>query len=159
MLVLLVLIISFLVALLISRLKKGSFQPAWAGCMAMCVMLQFTAIGHFLYLDGMTAIVPPFLPFRRELVLLTGIMEIAAGWALLVPRWRKRVAGFLVIFFILLLPANIYASMNHIDYRNGTNTGEGLSYLLFRVPLQVLFIGWTWYFGISVHRHANGFQS
>jgi len=44
----------------------------------------------------------------------------------------------------MLLPANIYAALKHVDYQRGTFEGSGTNYLWFRVPLQVLFILWTY---------------
>ncbi|WP_331145734.1 hypothetical protein [Hymenobacter sp.] len=53
------------------------------------------------------------------------------------------------MFFVLILPANIHAALHHINYQKGTTDGPGPRYLWFRIPLQLLFIAWTWYF--SVH--------
>jgi uncharacterized membrane protein len=50
----------------------------------------------------------------------------------------------LIVFFVLLLPANINAAIKHIDYQKGTFEGQGLNYLWFRIPLQILFIVWTY---------------
>jgi len=50
--------------------------------------------------------------------------------------------------FILILPANVYAAINKIDYEKGNYSGNGLKYLWFRIPLQIFFIEWVWYFGI-----------
>jgi hypothetical protein len=46
----------------------------------------------------------------------------------------------LIIFFVVMLPANINAAVKHIDYQKGTTDGSGVNYLWFRVPLQVFFI-------------------
>jgi uncharacterized membrane protein len=44
----------------------------------------------------------------------------------------------------LLLPANIKAAKEHIDYQKGNFEGSGLKYLWFRMPLQILFILWIY---------------
>ena len=51
-------------------------------------------------------------------------------------------------FFILILPSNIYASVKKINYQKATLDGPGLSYLWFRMPLQVFFIGWVYFFNL-----------
>jgi uncharacterized membrane protein len=55
----------------------------------------------------------------------------------------------LILFFILILPANIYAAVRHIDYQKATTEGNGLHYLWFRVPLQLLFIAWAYFFAVK----------
>jgi hypothetical protein len=45
----------------------------------------------------------------------------------------------------LILPANIKEAIDHVDYQNATFEGKGLSYLWFRIPLQLLFIAWTYF--------------
>jgi uncharacterized membrane protein len=62
-------------------------------------------------------------------VYLTGIIEIAAAIGLFLPNFRVLTAWLLIVLFILLLPANIYASIKHIDYQKATFDGNGLAYL------------------------------
>jgi uncharacterized membrane protein len=59
-------------------------------------------------------------------------------------------AWLLILFFFLILPANINAAVNKIDYQKGTTDGNGLNYLWFRVPLQVFFIAWVYFFGVRL---------
>lgn len=139
-----VLIISFVIALFSIRLLQHRYDWKLAGCIAMPAMLAFTSIGHFVFVKGMTMMLPPFVPFRKELVYLTGIIEIVAAIGLLIPSLRVVTGWWLIIFFIMLLPANIYAAIKHIDLEKATFDGSGLSYLWFRVPLQLFFIVWTY---------------
>ena len=92
----------------------------------------------------MAMMMPDFIPYKFELVYFTGIIEIAAAIGLLIPKLKVITAWLLIAFFILLLPANINAAINHIDYEKGTFDGDGVGYLWFRVPLQILFIVWTY---------------
>jgi uncharacterized membrane protein len=73
-----------------------------------------------------------------------GSFEIAAGLGLLIERTAPLTARFLILFFIAIFPANIWAAFNHIDY-GGHSLGP--AYLLVRGPLQVLLVVWSW--GIS----------
>ncbi|WP_456458296.1 DoxX family protein [Reichenbachiella sp.] len=127
-----------------NKILHGNFSFALSGRIGMSAMLLFTAIGHFVFTKGMSMMLPDFVPFRIELVYLTGILEIAAAIGLFIPKFRVVTAWLLVVFFILMLPANIYASIKHIDYQKGTFDGPGLTYLWFRIPLQILFIVWTY---------------
>ena len=147
--VLVVLIVTFLASLGITW--AGSGEPAYilSGNIAMCAMLQFTALGHFKFPEGMKRMIPPFVPFKKALVLITGLIEIAAGIALLFTATRYAVGSFLILFFIALLPANIYAASQHLDYQKGTYDGKGPAYLWFRIPMQAFLIAWVWYFAVQ----------
>ena len=146
---LIVLLATFAISLLATKLIANRYDFALAGVIAMSVMLVFTSIGHFVFTKGMLMMIPGFIPFRKELVYITGIIEIAAAVGLLIPRIRIMTAWFLIVFFILLLPANIYAATRQVDYQKGTLDGPGTTYLWFRVPLQILFILWVYFAAIE----------
>tara|TARA_R110002049_G_scaffold118638_3_gene272651 strand:+ start:414 stop:866 length:453 start_codon:yes stop_codon:yes gene_type:complete len=116
----------------------------------LSAMLLFTALGHFLFTEGMAMMIPDFLPFKKELVYFTGLIEIMAAIGLHVPQFRLVTAWLLILFFVLIIPANIKASMEQIDYQNATFEGNGLEYLWFRIPLQILFIGWVYFSSIRI---------
>ena len=141
---LIVLIVVFIVSVFALKLVRGKFDLALSGRIAMSVMLLFTAVGHFVFTKGMSMMIPDFVPSRIGVIYITGIIEIAAAIALLIPGWRVPTAWFVIGFFVLLLPANIYAAIKHVDIEKATFNGPGLEYLWFRVPLQILFIAWTY---------------
>ncbi|PLK44445.1 hypothetical protein [Emticicia sp. TH156] len=143
-----VLLGTFAVSLLVTRLGRSTFDVTLAGRIALAVMLVFTATGHFIFTRGMTAMLPAFVPFRAFMVYLTGVLEILAAVGLFVPGLWVLTGYLLVLFFILILPANIYAAANHLNYETGATNGKGLAYLWFRVPFQLLLMGWAWYFAI-----------
>ncbi|OUJ74048.1 DoxX family protein [Hymenobacter crusticola] len=144
-----VLIGTFVLTLAATRLLGGAANYVLAGNLAMAVMLFFTGLAHFTLTNGMMRMLPSWLPARKAWVYFTGVVELAAAAGLLLPSTRHWVAWPLIVFFIVLLPANIYAAMHHIDYQKGTADGPGPRYLWFRVPLQLLFIAWVWFFGFS----------
>jgi uncharacterized membrane protein len=141
---------SFVISLIAIKITTKVFNYSLAGRIAMSVMLLFTAIGHFIYTEGMVMLIPDFFPIKTTLVYLTGILEICAAIGLMIPRFQKITAWLLIIFFVAILPANINAALNNIDLRTGSNTGPGAEYLWFRIPLQILFIVWTYFFGIKM---------
>lgn len=85
---------------------------------------------------------PGFIPYKTAIVYLTGVIEIAAAFGLLIPGLSVLTGWLLIAFFILILPANIYAAIKQVDFEQGTFEGKGLNYLWFRVPLQIFFIVW-----------------
>jgi uncharacterized membrane protein len=141
---LLVLLTTFALAVFTLRLIRNEFELALPARIAMSCMLLFTAMAHFAFTKGMTMMIPDFIPYKKELVYLTGLIEIFAAAGLLIPGLRIPTAWLLILFFIALLPANIHAAARHIDYQKANFEGIGLNYLWFRVPLQVLFILWTY---------------
>lgn len=132
----------------ISKLTTGSWNLPFGGNLAMALMLCFTALGHFLFTRGMVLMVPSFIPFKKELIYLTGIAEIILGIALIFPSVRGYAGVVLIVLLILLLPANIYAAVLKVNYEKASFDGPGLSYLWIRIPLQVIFIAWLYYFSV-----------
>lgn len=139
-----VLIISFFAAFLAIRLITGGGDPFLAGNIAMSTMLLFTAIGHFAFVKGMKMMLPPFIPFKTAMVYLTGIIEMMAAVGLLIPSLQLSTSYLLILFFILILPVNIYAAIKNVDYQKATHEGPGLSYLWFRIPFQLFLISWVY---------------
>ncbi|MGN7809791.1 hypothetical protein [Flavobacterium johnsoniae] len=144
---LIVLLGTFTISLLIIKLITKRFEISQAGRIAMSVMLVFTAISHFVFAKGMTMMVS-FLPFPMAIVYITGIIEFIAALGLLIPKMRLLTGWLLILFFIVLLPANIYASYHNINLQSADYTGKGISYLWFRIPLQLLFIAWIYFSSI-----------
>lgn len=144
-----VLLLVFSIGILAQKWLAEVFDYRLAGRIAMACMLVFTAIGHFAFSDGMSAMLPDFLPNKKELVLIAGFMEIVLGVGLIFPQYRYVSAWILIAFFILVLPANIKAAMEHINYQTGNADGPGLSYLWFRVPLQLFFCLWVFFSAIQ----------
>ena len=143
-----ILLITFGMVTTISKIFYHEWNSVFAGNLAMSIMLLFTAIGHFAFSRGMMMMLPPFIPFKKQIIFSTGIIEILAAIGLLIMSFRHITSVLLIIFFAMILPANIYAAFKKIDYQKGNYEGSSINYLWFRVPLQVLFIAWVWYFGI-----------
>lgn len=120
----------------------------FAGNMAMGVMLLFTAIGHFKFKTSMAAMIPLSISKKVEIIIFTGVLEILFAIGLGIEYTRYYTAIALILFFIVILPANIYAAKNHINYENLFKSGPGIKYLWFRIPFQLFLIGWVWYFSI-----------
>jgi len=153
---LIVLLVSFLIALFVLYLRSKKIQWPLAGRIAMAVMLLFTSLGHFMYTEGMIAMMPDLIPMKKEMVYPTGVMEILFAIGLLIPKLKVRTAWLLLIFFILILPGNIKAAMENINYQTGEQNGNSLSYLWFRVPLQMFFIVWVYLTVIRTSKTAAG---
>jgi len=147
---LLVLLIVFVISIITSKVASGNYDFALSGKISLSAMLIFTAVGHFAFNKGMTLMVPDFIPFKVALIYLTGVIEILFAIAVFFPAYRISAGWLIIIFLLLLLPFNIYAAIKHIDYQKATFDGNRIEYLWFRIPLQILFILWTY---LSVIKH------
>jgi len=142
-----VLIGTFFLSLIAFRLIVGEWELCWSGNIAMSVMLIFTSIGHFIFQKGMMMMLPNGLPYKKTIVFGTGVLEILAAIGLLLPDARSLTSSFLLVFFVCILPANISAALRKIDHEKATTQGKDVKYLWIRVPLQLIFMIWVWYFG------------
>jgi uncharacterized membrane protein len=107
---------------------------------ALATMFAFTAIAHFAPMrKDLIAMVPPGLPRPDLLVFLTGVAELLGAAGLLFPPTRLWAACGLIALLVLMLPANVSAA------RRGTSLrGRPPTPLWLRIPMQALFIAWTW---------------
>jgi uncharacterized membrane protein len=140
---LIVLITLFVISLITIKIGFHKLDTLLALKIAMSGMLVFTAIGHFAFGKGMAAMLPEPIPFKTQIIYLTGIAELISAVTLLVPALSVMTAWFLIVFFLVILPANISAAMRHVNYQKGTHDGPGPRYLWFRIPLQLFFLAWV----------------
>lgn len=146
---LIILLAVFTISILVKALLKSqSFSLQFNGKLAFSSMLIFTGIAHFIFEEGMMRMLPDFIPFKIAIIYVTGILEILAAVVLLFPLYSRITGQLLIAFLICVLPANIFAAMHHIDPVSGSMEGPGLEYLFFRIPLQLFFISWIYFFAI-----------
>lgn len=142
---LIVLVVSYLLFWLANRyLLNRKFSNSFMGRIALALMLLMTGSAHFFKTDAMVQSMPDVLPYKVELVYFTGVVELLAAAGLLFDRTAKITSILLIIFFICILPANVIGSLKRVELGGMEN---GPMYLLFRIPLQIFFIWWTYYFG------------
>ncbi|MGB3681391.1 MAG: DoxX family membrane protein [Rubrobacteraceae bacterium] len=96
---------------------------------------------HFVSPETYERIMPPYLPLHRELVYLSGALEIAGGLGLF-PERTRRIAGIgLVLLLLAVWPANLQMLL---DARAADKPSWWVALLWARLPLQVLLIAWVW---------------
>lgn len=147
---LIVLFSVFALSLMITRVLHQTYHIVLSERIALAVMLIFTSIAHFFFTEGMEMMLPSFIPYKTQVIYMTGVIEIIAAIGLFIRPYRELTAWLLIAFFILILPANIFAAIKQIDYQNATYDGPGLRYLWFRIPLQIVFILWTYFTAIKI---------
>jgi uncharacterized membrane protein len=76
----------------------------------------FGGMAHFVFTDLEARIVPPQIPDPHDVVLLTGILELAGAFGLAL-RWTRRLAGWCLFALTLAVtPANIYMLQIHDQF-------------------------------------------
>jgi uncharacterized membrane protein len=100
----------------------------------------FAGFLHFVRPEPYLKIMPPWIPWHRAMVDISGAAEMAGGIGLLVPPTRRAAGWGLVALLIAVFPANVHMSMNNIQF-----TARPLSPALLwgRLLLQPLFIWWV----------------
>jgi uncharacterized membrane protein len=124
------------------RIRALKLAPARRARVGLSLFFAFTSIGHFIRTEEMAEMVPPPIPYRVELIYITGVLEMIGAVGVWIPG-LMRLSGLGLIFMLLcLLPANIYSAMNRVEFGGHA---AGPVYLLIRVPFQFLVIYWTYF--------------
>jgi uncharacterized membrane protein len=101
----------------------------------------FGGINHFIKPEIYAPFIPDFLP---SLVInyLTGIVEIAVGVCVFIPRNRSMATLGILLMMLVFLPLHIFDVFKE-------NPAIGSHQVaLIRLPVQFLFIAWAWF----IHR-------
>ena len=95
---------------------------------------------HFVIPRQYEAIVPPSLAdWKRELVVASGIAEIAGGVAILPERTRRGARWWLLATLAAVYPANIHMALHAEQFPKIPRAA-----LWIRLPIQGLFALLTW---------------
>ena len=101
----------------------------------------FIIIGilHFIFPDPFMKIMPHFIPFKKELVCISGLFEILLGLGLLFKSTKKMAGWGLILLLIAVFPANISMAFKNIDF------GVIPQWALWlRLPLQFVLMWLVW---------------
>jgi uncharacterized membrane protein len=82
-------------------------------------------------------LIPEFLPWRRELVLISGAAEVVGALGLLYPPTRRVAAYGLIALLIAVFPANINHAVQNIQLGGFM---DSRLYQWGRLPFQAFFI-------------------
>ena len=102
----------------------------------MSIFYVSVGVNHFTIPEWFLQIVPPWLPYKLELVYISGFLEIILGVMLLIPATRFYAAWGLILLLIAVYPANIYLAQT-----NGAAMNTIPLIAWGRLPFQFVFIG------------------
>lgn len=108
------------------------------GRWAFAMTFLLSEVGHFVATDVYMKFMPPYLPYHRGLVLVSGLFEAVLGVLLLVPATCRLAAWGLIALLMAVFPANVFM------YRHPEVFGLPPRLLLLRLPFQGVLILWAY---------------
>jgi uncharacterized membrane protein len=105
----------------------------WVLRVVAALPLLASGVLHFTRTALMASIIPPFFPYRPQLVLLTGVLEFAGAVGLLLPMLTRVASACLAVFMIAIFPANVYAAGRTVG-------GLHMPSVPIRLAMQVVYI-------------------
>lgn len=100
------------------------------------VFLWFSigGVAHFAATDLEMRIMPPYIPWPRAVVLITGVFELLGAMGLLIRRFRVPAGCGLFLLTLAVTPANIYM------LQQADRFGVPYWLLVVRLPVQVALL-------------------
>jgi len=111
---------------------------------ALAAFFAFAGAMHFVRPRFYEAIVPPAVGNEREVVIVSGLAELAGAAAVLHPRSRRLGRWCLLALLVAVFPANVHMAVNPEQIR-GLDLRRVPRWALWaRLPLQPLAMLWVW---------------
>jgi uncharacterized membrane protein len=107
----------------------------------LAVLFVAAGLLHFVKPAMYLTIMPPYLPYPRELVFISGVAEILGGLGVLAPPVRRAAGWGLALLLIAVFPANIQMAQDSL-HRHGWTLATSLLFFL-RLPLQFVLAAWV----------------
>jgi uncharacterized membrane protein len=113
-----------------------------AGRVALGLFLAAAGVAHLAAPESFHAQVPPWFPAPELTILVSGLIEIGLGTALLLAKRRRTLIGWMVAtFFVLVFPGNISQFLTGTDaFGLDSDLARGVR-LLFQ-PVLVVWALW-----------------
>jgi uncharacterized membrane protein len=105
------------------------------------VLFMLAGVNHFVRPDFYAKIMPPYLPWHLALVYLSGLLEVALGGLVLIPKYTAPAAWGLIALLVAVFPANLHMALNAQLYPEFSP-----AVLWVRLPLQGVLIAWASWF-------------
>ena len=112
------------------------FDIKYFSMIVMGVFYISIGVSHFTSPIWYVQIVPPYLPYKLELVYISGLFEILFGGMLLFKKTRFLACWGLILLLIAVYPANIYLAQT-----NGAAMNTTPLIAWGRLPVQFIFVG------------------
>lgn len=114
------------------------------GRFALGVFLIFASLGHFLSANEFLAQVPPWMPAPELVVLLSGVVELVLGCAIIFSpkKWLPTIGWATAAFFVVIFPGNLWQYFEGRDAFGLDSDAARLVRLIFQ-PLLIVWALWA----------------
>jgi uncharacterized membrane protein len=120
----------------------------WVLRVIVALPLLVSGIVHFTGTAMMATIIPSFFPYRTQLVLVSGALELAGAVGLLLPAFTRLASACLAVFMIAIFPANVYAAGQYVG-------GLHMPSVPVRLAMQIIYILLLLMAGWGLPRHLK----
>lgn len=110
----------------------------------LAVAYLLAGILHMLKPAPFLTITPAWVPFAAQVILLTGICEVAGAIALFVPRLRWWAGVLLAAYAVCVYPANVKHAVDYFTHGTGGLTAW---YHVPRLAFQPVIVWWALFAG------------
>jgi len=120
----------------------NAVETAWRARVPLVIVFLWFALGgvaHFVFTEAQMRIVPPWMPWQREAVLVSGVLELLGAAGLLWRGTRRAAAWGLFALTLAVTPANVYMLQQ-------AHAFPAVPYwaLVARLPLQLVLLWLIW---------------
>ena len=95
-------------------------------------------IFHFIFTESYLPIMPDFLPFHWELILISGVLEFLFGIGVIFKKFRNIALSGIIVILILFMSVHLNMLIPE------TSLGYSYSLLIIRALFQFVLIYWAW---------------
>jgi uncharacterized membrane protein len=117
---------------------------------AMAFTYLFAGGAHFLRFDYFLSLQPDFMPAPAVMVRLSGLTFLLLGSLLAWPPARKAACSFIMFFWALGIPLNLY-----ILSTGGAGIPLSREVLWARIPFHLGLIAWAWWHRIPERKERK----
>ena len=109
----------------------------------LVIFYVLAGLNHFRAPEFYYPLIPPYLPFPKTINIVSGILEVVLGLAILHKSYRNDAAHALILLLILFIPSHIYFIQIGGCIESGLCIPLWVAW--FRLILiHPLLIGWIW---------------
>jgi uncharacterized membrane protein len=150
-----VLVIATLAVAGCTRIRSGAVRWRKAAQYGLGFAFVVAGVSHLVNTKPFEQHLPEWVPAATAIVVVSGVVEIVLGFALVAARRSAPVVGITaVVFLVSVFPANVYVAVAGVD----VDGLPGGLYPWLRLPLQAVFVVWAWASTRSARDPAGGLR-
>jgi uncharacterized membrane protein len=108
----------------------------------LALFFVIAGVLHFVFMPVYVSVMPPWMPWHRALVIISGLCEIAGGLGVLRAATRRWAGYGLIALCVAVLPANVQMLLDTQAAPAAYASAVWVGLLWLRLPLQGLLMFW-----------------